>query len=141
MPALDECEPHVIKALEKDGWVITDHPFMLRIKDEENKIIYADFRAERDIPDELMEIIIVEVKCFPEKASQREELYRALGQFLFYYEALKPEQLEWALHLAVPQRVYDKMLKDGMVSLIIQDIHIKLIVIDIETEEVKSWIS
>jgi XisH protein len=60
MPAIDQCEPAVINALQKAGWVVTHQPLFLRL--DSHEAIYADLRLQHQQDNQA--IIILEVKCF-----------------------------------------------------------------------------
>lgn len=82
MPALDQCEPQVIRALQKAGWVVTHQPLQIRVS--RNEAVYADLRLIQ--PAVKQTIIIVEVKCFAGKRSLLDEFYHAVGQYIVYRE-------------------------------------------------------
>jgi hypothetical protein len=62
MPAIDDCEPQMIRALEKSGWRVIDHPLTLRNVLGRNHV-YADLRLEQIVTGQ--QIIVVEVNAFP----------------------------------------------------------------------------
>lgn len=84
--ARDFYHNHVIEALEKDGWVITDDPYQMTV----DKVKYEiDVGAEPLIvASKDDERIAVEVKSFV-SSSELSELHRALGQFNDYFVALE----------------------------------------------------
>jgi hypothetical protein len=44
MPALDYCHPHIVRALEKDGWVVDDREVRVRTGE---RTVYIDLFASR----------------------------------------------------------------------------------------------
>jgi hypothetical protein len=62
MPAPDKIHDAVRNALIKDGWIITDDPFMIEFEDVQ---LYADLAAERTVAAQRGERrIVVEIKSF-----------------------------------------------------------------------------
>lgn len=137
MPAIDHCEAAIINAFVKAGWQITEHPFFMRSSTERG--LFADFKAERLEGDKIEQVVIVEVKCFPESGSILEEFYRAVGQYLCYFAALKLRNLADALHLAMPNKVYYEVIARELAIVPVQNI--KIIIFDIENEEIEAWIT
>lgn len=135
MPAIDQCEPNVIRALEKLGWRVTDRPFPIRLSRDEG--VYADLRLRST--DGQQSIIIVEVKCFSEKRSILDEFYHAVGQYLLYREALQLKNISVPLYLSVPRTIYDTFFARRMVQAVLKNANIKIMVVDIELEEVIQW--
>ncbi|GIK65142.1 MAG: hypothetical protein BroJett018_29360 [Chloroflexota bacterium] len=136
MPAIDQCELNVIRALEKLGWRVTDQPFPIRLS--RNEGVYADLRLRST--DGQQSIIVVEVKCFSEKRSILDEFYHAVGQYLLYREALHLKNITVPLYLSVPRTIYDTFFARRMVQAVLKNANIKIMVVDIELEEVIQWI-
>lgn len=85
MAAKDFYHEQVKAALEKDGWMITDDPLVL---DWDNRDVQIDLAAEKLlVAQKGARRIAVEVKSFL-SSSLLQDLYAALGQFLFYRKAL-----------------------------------------------------
>ncbi|MBO1057536.1 MAG: fatty-acid oxidation protein subunit alpha [Dolichospermum sp. JUN01] len=104
MSAKDIFHDAVRKGLEKESWVITDDPLRIRSGRVDMQI---DLGAERIIAAEKgEEKIAVEIKSFV-SSSNISEFHTALGQFLNYRLALKKQQPDRFLYLAVPQGVYE----------------------------------
>lgn len=79
MSARDIYHDQVRTALEKDGRAVTHDPFRLKWRD---KKMYIDLGAERLLAAEKgKHKIAVEVKSFV-GASELEDLYNAVGQFI-----------------------------------------------------------
>src|SRR5712691_8924559 len=94
MPAQDTCQPKIIRALEKDGWAVTDKPPGLYAASKMPAFI--DLKASKTNT-----AIYVEVKCFP-RANRTQELHIAFGQYLIYREVLARLLPNTSLYLAVP---------------------------------------
>ncbi len=138
MPAYDSCEPQIINALQKDGWRILEKPYVIR-GDQHNAL--ADFSMRRGINGRSEQIIVLEVKCFNNPKTDMQELYTAVGQYGFYQEALIREQILFPLYLAVPSDAYKRLSLDANIKSLLKRYAIKLVVIDMEKEEVVQWIT
>lgn len=130
MPALDRCQPEVIRALEKQGW--TTNGKAKRIYIVPSMLIVMDFEAFKDGAQ-----IFVETKCFPQ-ANRSQELHIAFGQYLIYREVLTLMSPTSVLYLAVPHNNADLTLP--VIRATIRNNHVKLIAIDLQHEEVIQWI-
>ena len=103
MAAKDIFHDAVKRALEKEGWLITDDPLFLRFG---GLHMYIDLGAEKVLAAERnQEKIAVEVKSFV-TPSTTTEFSTALGQYLKYQLVLEEEQFERLLYLAVPLDTY-----------------------------------
>ncbi len=128
----------VRSALEKDGWVITDDPLSIRCGGVD---IQIDLGVEKLLAAEKgTEKIAVEVKNFV-SASKISEFHTALGQFINYRTALRLEEPERVLYLAVPLSVYDDFFKLAFTQIIAQENELKIVVYDVDKEEIATWIS
>jgi hypothetical protein len=137
MPAVDQCEPAVISAFEKAGWVVTARPYSLRIPGDRQKLryVFADLRLEK----ESQVAIVVEVKCFPNPQGFLNDFYQAIGQYEAYRVILRLNQLNLPIYLAIPQVAYIKFFGQKTIQAILDTINAKLIIIDTEHEEIIQW--
>jgi len=98
--AKDIFHEHVIEALEKDGWEITNDPLYVAFK---GKNVEIDLGAEPVIgaikEDEL---IAVEIKSFTRK-SLMYSFHNALGQFINYRRMLRNTDPNRVLFIAIPK--------------------------------------
>lgn len=85
MPAIDSCEPQMIRAFQKANWSIGDQPFAIRLAEKRDHV-FADLRLINRSDN--AQIVVIEVKCFPDSRSQLDEFYHAVGQYLVYRSAL-----------------------------------------------------
>ncbi len=136
MPAIDECQPQMIRALAKEGWLVTHQPFAIRISKTEG--VYADLRLQHHQYQQT--IIVVEVKCFPETRSLLDEFYHAVGQYLFYRQVLAQKNINIPLFLAIPTHAYEKLSNRPIMASVINEIHVKIVVVDLDDEEIVLWI-
>jgi hypothetical protein len=138
MAAKDLYHDHVKTALEKDGWTITHDPY--RLKWRARKKMLIDLAAEKVLLAEKgASKIAIEVKSFV-SASEMEDLYNAVGQFILYRKALRKTEPERELYLAVRRDVYDDLFNDSNEDSLLNEEGVKLIVFEPETKEIVLWI-
>lgn len=137
MPARDLFHNAVRHGLEKEGWKITDDPLSVSFGGVD---LYVDLGAERLIAAERgQEKIAVEIKSFL-GLSVITEFYAALGQFLSYRLALRGDDQDRTLYLAVPADTYDSFFKLEFTRLAVEDYQLKLIVYEPGAEVIVQWI-
>jgi XisH protein len=138
MSAKDKFHNIVKSGLEKDRWKITDDPLRLEWGLVE---VYIDLGAEKILGAEKEgQKIAVEVKSFLAQ-SAISEFHTALGQFINYRFALSQEQPERTLYLAVPLDTYNNFFRLPFTQAITQQNQLRLLIYDIEKEEIVKWIS
>lgn len=135
MPALDSCHQQIVNALRKAGWKIRDEPYYLLFEDFS---VFPDIRASQT-NGSIEEIVIVEVKCFLDEKSYLDELYRAIGQYLIYRNVLRLGGISAKLYLAIPHTVYDRIFLTKATAATISDVKIRLLLVDIDREEIVQW--
>jgi hypothetical protein len=137
------CQPktlyhHNVKnALIADGWTITNDPLKLKygLKD-----LYVDLGAMKLLAAEKEERkIAVEVKSFLGK-SDIEDLEKALGQYVLYYDVLAEQQPNRTLYIAVTQRIFQDLFEEPIGKLLLKNRRVKLIVFDERQEVILEWI-
>jgi hypothetical protein len=135
--ARDKIHGAVKIALIKDGWTITADPFVIEFDDAELK---ADMAAERAIAAQLgSERIAVEVKSFL-SPSPFHDLELALGQYGVYRYFLKKLEPDRTVFLAISEYTWLSFFQRESVKVVLQESAMNLVVVDIDTEEVKQWI-
>lgn len=92
------------------------------------------------IDHEVEQIVVVEVKCFSNPQSELAEIYTAVGQYLYYRGAIIAKQLALPLYLGIPAPAYDRLMTDPALQVVFTESHISMIVVDLEKEEVITWI-
>jgi hypothetical protein len=138
MPALDQCQPHVIRALNKAGWTVAPKPFVLKLS--HGHTLFIDLEAAREEEAGERIILLVEVKCFPEASAETSELYTAIGQYLVYRDLLKERGIEFDLYLAVPVEAYQDVFARMAVSTISEN-QIKMVIVDMDREVIVQWLT
>ncbi|MGB7440919.1 MAG: element excision factor XisH family protein [Coleofasciculaceae cyanobacterium] len=138
MSAKDYFHEAVKAGLIKDGWIITHDPLSL---DFDNARIQIDLAGEQLIAAEQgLEKIAVEVKSFI-AASTIYEFYLAVGQCFSYRIALKAQQPERKLYLAVPVYTYEGFFRRPFAQQTIQESQINILVYEPNNEVILQWIS
>lgn len=136
MARLDTIHNAVRNALVKDGWTITDDPYIIEY---EEMTLQADLAAERTFAAERAgNKIVVEVKSFLGQ-SQTQDFKLALGQYNLYQGLLELTAPERKLYLAVGDSVYGKYFRQKAVQVIAERFQLALLVIDLEKEEIIEW--
>ncbi|WP_199249310.1 element excision factor XisH family protein [[Phormidium] sp. ETS-05] len=135
--AKDRFHQVVKTALAKDGWNITHDPLQIKVGSVEMEI---DLGAERLLGAERGdEKIAVEVKSFLASASAISEFHTALGQFINYRAALRREQPDRILYLAVPDLIYNTFFQLDFPQSMLRENAFKLIVYNSDKEQIVLW--
>jgi hypothetical protein len=138
MPNTDSCEPQVIRALNKIGWSVIKKTYAIAL-DKSGGFVYADLQMrQKSNPRRIM---IVEVKCFSDRAARLNEFYRAVGQYVVYRNGLQRDGFTGEIYLALPIQIYKDLIQLDPVRDTLDEIKMKLILIDLETETVIAWIN
>lgn len=138
MPKLDIIHNSVKNALIKDGWLITNDPYIIQYR---RTTLYADLGAERPIAAERDgQKLVVEVKSFV-GASKIQDLKEALGQYDIYRYLLEEIAADRKLYISISKVVYNTFFTQDVIQLILNKHHLPIIVVDLETEEIMQWIN
>lgn len=125
-------------ALEKDNWIITHDPLNIQCGGID---IQIDLGAEKLLAAEKNEEkIAVEIKNFV-SASKISEFHMALGQFINYRTALRSQESDRILYLAVPLIVYNNFFNLPFIQTVVKENQLKIIVYNIDMEEIEQWIN
>jgi hypothetical protein len=123
--ARDKIHEVVKKAVENDGWEITDDPLILLFEDDS---IAIDLAAEKIIIAEKgTKKIAIEIKTF-DQPSLIYEFHKAIGQYFNY-------------QTAIPETILNKLLQNHIIKKSIERIKMKLIVVNLETSKIVEWIN
>lgn len=139
MPAKNIYHDEVVKALQADGWTITDDPLTLTVGDRD---LFVDLAAERITigAEKDGEKIAVEIQSFLNPSDVR-NLQEALGQYMLYRVVLARQQPTRPLFLAVTQEVYDRILSEQLGQIVLTDLNLRVLTFDPTLCEVVQWIS
>ncbi len=128
----------VKQALIKDGWTIVADPYPLQYAEFS---LRADLAAERTSPPEAtVRRIIVEVKSFV-GLSFIHQFQQAIGQYSMYRDAIELNGLDYEVYLAVSNEAYQDNFYQTAVQNSIKKHDLKLVVVDIDGEQVLIWIN
>ncbi|GAB4359753.1 MAG: hypothetical protein Fur0042_29290 [Cyanophyceae cyanobacterium] len=137
MPRRDLYHRPVRHALEKDGWLITDDPFLLKVG---KKRLAADWGVERAIAAQRgIDKIVVEIKSFT-GISDIDDLEKALGQYTLYQRILEAQNIDRRLYLALPQSAYLGLFTIEIGQILLDSQALKLLVFDPDSEAIVQWI-
>ena len=130
---------YIVKnALIKEGWTITHDPFPISFGIRK---VFADLGAEKLLAaTKGNEKIVVEIKSFV-GISLITELERALGQFVMYRIWLAKNDPDRVLYIALGEEAYRDLFEDISGRVLIEDQNLKLLVVNLEHEEIVSWIN
>lgn len=138
MAAKDIFHQHVVKALEKDGWTITDDPLSVKWM---GRTLQVDLGAERIIAAVKGTVqIAVEIKSFI-SPSPIEDLKEAIGQFFLYLVALEGVNSPRLLYLAIRDDVYADLFALPEGQRLSEKAALKIIVFNADREEIVKWIN
>ncbi|CAD5990532.1 FdxN element excision controlling factor protein [Planktothrix tepida] len=116
---------------------MTRDPFQIKVGGVDMEI---DLGAERLLAAERgEEKIAVEVKSFLANTSAISEFHTALGQYINYRAALRREEPERILYLAVPELVYNSFFQLDFPASMLQENSVKIMVYNIELEQISRW--
>jgi XisH protein len=128
----------VKKALKLEGWTITHDPLTLKLS---KRKLFIDLGAEKIIAAQKDNSkIAVEIKSFV-GLSPLTDFYRALGQYQLYLLALQRRHPDTILYLAMPQESYESLIKDDLLAEFLDELGLKYIIFNPETEQIVKWIS
>jgi hypothetical protein len=136
MPARDSFHEAVKNALIRDGWTITHDPLRIKIGLMD---MYIDLGAERMLAAEKQgRKIAIEIKSFL-GVSALHDLYLAVGQFMVYHRAMKLDQPDRKLFLAVPAEVESSFFSLPFVQDMLTEYKIPIIAFDPDLEVLTRW--
>jgi hypothetical protein len=136
MPAFDACHDQVVRALEKEGWRVEIEPYRLALPP---RVGYVDIRLSRGRNGRLEQLLLVEVKCFPDEDDTTRDLYISIGQYLIYRALIVELELPDALYLAVPSDIFS-LIFDRSVMRVVNESKIRLVIVNLEMETIVEWI-
>ena len=138
MPAKDIYHEPMKNSLLKDGWEITDDPYIIKwgIKD-----LYIDLGAQKLIAASQQGLkIAVEVKSFI-SPSPVSDLEKALGQYILYLDILARLDPERSLYLGIRENTFMEVFQDPIGEILLENNRLKLLVFDEEKEVITQWIN
>lgn len=127
----------VKEALIAEGWQVTHDPFPVAYGDVQMQI---DLGAERLLAAERdSEKIAVEVKSFT-NPSPISEFHTAVGQYLNYRRALRSQEPDRILYLAVPSQTYEEFFRLRFIEEGVVEYQLSLVIYEVEERRILQWI-
>lgn len=147
MPQRDIIHDIVREALIKDGWRITDDPYVISYGE---RFLFVDLGATVASPSNQItgqfigaerqgQRIAVEIKEFRGR-SIITELEQAIGQYVLYRLLLNRVDSNRILYLAITDSIYAELFNEPIGKLVISDLPLQLLVVNIAQAEVQQWI-
>jgi hypothetical protein len=136
VPAIDQCQQQVVRALEKDGWTLAASPETVS---NIYRTVFVDMKLTRGVNGTREVIMLVEVKCFPDPKNTTPDLYASIGQYLIYRAMLEVDGKFNNIFLTIPESIFEVNF-DPIVMKVILENEIRIIVIDLENEVIVKWI-
>ena len=128
----------VKKALENEGWTITNDPYYLSVGIGRRKVA-ADFGAEKFIVAEKGLVkILVEIKSFI-TSSNINELHHSVGQYDFYALLLEQQEPNRIPYLAMPEDAYEDLIREPIIQTFLDRHRVKLIIFDTQNPIIHAW--
>jgi XisH protein len=127
----------VKRALEKEGWIVTEDPYAIQVGNVDFEI---DLAAEQLLTAEREgRQIAIEIKSFI-GSSNVSEFHTAMGQFLNYRDALAEIDPDRQLYLAVRLPIYESFFQRRFIAGAIARYQIKLLIYDVDAEVIAQWL-
>ena len=137
MPARDAIHETVKEAVIKDGWEVTDDPYVISYGD---RFLFVDLGANSFIGvRQGSKQIAIEIKQFRGQ-SQVTDLEQAIGQYSLYRILLNQIDPERDLYLAISETTYNDIFDEPIGKLAIAEIPLKLVIVDVNNKEITQWI-
>jgi hypothetical protein len=138
VPRKDAYHEVVKTALVKDGWQITEDPFLIGFR---GTMLFADMGAEKAVDSQRRRSkISIEVKVLSEPA-RFAKFECAVGQYVVYRRLMMSLQLQRDLYLAISHKVFTNFFqKKPAVMEVVTGERIHLLVFDPRKKEVVQWI-
>lgn len=136
MAAKDRFHEAVKQALQKEEWVITADPLILKIDKVKFEI---DLGAEKVFAAQKAgQKIAVEIKSFLNPSAVT-DFHSALGQFLNYRLGLQMNEPDRTLYLAIPLDIFESFFQERFTQEAVRQYQVKLIVYEPIQEVIIEW--
>jgi hypothetical protein len=139
MPERDSIHETVKQALRKDGWQITDDPYVISYGE---RFLFVDLGAsEEPLIGAQREgrRIAVEIKEFRGRSAVA-DLEQAIGQYILYQLLLDKVDPGRDIYLAVTDITHDELFNEPLGELVIDELPLQLLIINVEKVEIQEWI-
>ncbi len=147
MPQRDTIHNLVKQAIIKDGWVITNDPYVISYGE---RFLFVDLGAAQvdgwqQVQGQFIgaerknQHIAVEIKQFRNQSAIA-DLEQAMGQYVLYRLLLAQVDPQREIYLAITDITYDEIFNEPIGKMVIEELPLKLMIVDVEKVEVKQWI-
>ncbi|MBD1943087.1 XisH family protein [Coleofasciculus sp. FACHB-64] len=146
MPQRDAIHNIIRQALIKEGWEITDDPYVISYGE---RFLFIDLAARLDAVSGIAgrfigarrgsSRIAVEIKEFRGNSAIA-DLEQAIGQYVLYRLLLEQVDPDRELYLAIADTTFDEIFSEPIGELVRRELPIKLLIVDVAAQEVKQWI-
>lgn len=148
VPQRDTIHEKVKQAVIKDGWIITeaDDPYVISYG---QRFLFVDLGASKSLADDIQGSLIgasknnsriaIEIKDFKAK-SLIKDLEQAIGQYVLYRLLLDKIDPEREVYLAVTDTLYEDFFSEPIGELVINELPLKMIIVNLERVEITKWI-
>ena len=146
MPQRDTIHNLVKQAILKEGWIVTDDPYVISYGE---RFLFVDLGATEPEVNSIEgqfigaergnSRIALEIKDFRRQAVIT-DLERAIGQYVLYRLLLNKVDPKREIYLAITDIAYDEIFHEPIGKVVMSDLPLKLLVVDVEKVEVKEWI-
>ncbi len=138
----------VKQAVVKDGWIITeaDDPYVISYG---QRFLFVDLGASKSAADDTQGSLIgaskdnisiaIEIKDFKAK-SLIKDLEQAIGQYVLYRLLLDKIDPQREVYLAISDTLYEDFFSEPIGKLVINELPLKMIIVNLERVEITKWI-
>lgn len=148
MPPRDTIHEIVRHAVIKNGWIITeaDDPYVISYG---QRFLFVDLGASKSANNSMQGNLIgaskdnsriaIEIKDFKAK-SLIKDLEQAIGQYVLYRLLLDKIDPEREVYLAITDTLYEDFFSEPIGELVINELPLKMIIVNLERVEITKWI-
>lgn len=146
MPQRDTIHNVIRQALIKEGWEITDDPYVISYGE---RFLFIDLAAKSEALNVTSgrfigarrgsNRIAVEIKEFRGNSAIA-DLEQAIGQYVLYRLLLEQIDPDRELYLAVAQTTFNGIFNEPIGELVMRELPLKLLIVDVQAVQVKRWI-
>jgi hypothetical protein len=149
VPQRDAIHEIVKQALTKDSWVIknTDDPYVISYGE---RFLFVDLGASKFTANSIKNSVIgaekgnsriaIEIKEFRAKSIIK-DLEQAIGQYILYKLLLQKVDPGRDIYLAISDTLYEDFFQEPIGELVIQELPLKMIIINLQKAEITKWIN
>ncbi|MCX6048510.1 MAG: element excision factor XisH family protein [Chloroflexi bacterium] len=137
--ANDTIHDAIVQALKHDGWHILREHFSVRYEELEIRVDIVAERPAAVLAEKDGHRILVKIKTFGGRSFIK-DLQNAVGQYTIYKNILALADLDYELFLAIHESIYEVAFQQKATSAIVQLNQLKLLVVNIDSQEIVKWI-